>query len=117
MRSGAAIFIFGATVAWAVLCYITVHAVQTMGLAALMDSFNGGFADPWRAQFNIDLIIYLLLAAAWMVWRAHSRWTGIVFALLAVNLGSLFILPVLVFAVIRTGSVKGAVLGRHAQIH
>lgn len=116
MRSGAAIFIFGATLAWAALLYVTLHAVRTMGLAAMVDSFNGGFANPWRAQFNLDLVIYLLLAAAWMAWRASSRWTGMVFALLALNLGSLFILPVLVFAVIRTGSVRGAVLGRHAQV-
>lgn len=117
MRIGSAIFVLVATVAWGVLLYITIRATGMMGVAAVMDTFNGDFSHPWRAQFNTDLLIYLLLGAGWMIWRTRSRRQGILMAFLTVMLGSLFILPVLVLATIRTGSIKAALLGRHSQIN
>ena len=98
MRIGMSIFRVALCVGWTVLFFVSAHAVQAMGAGAAGAVFFGDFAHPWRAQFNTDFSLYLLLAAAWMVYRSRHWALGLVWALLAVNLGGLFTLAYLLLA-------------------
>lgn len=45
----------------------------------------------WRGQFHADFLCYLLLSALWVAWRHQFTAGGIVLAVLAANLGILFL--------------------------
>lgn len=103
---------------WAVLLLVSIRAVTAMGLGAESGVFIGDFAHPWRAQFNTDFSLHLLLAAAWMVYRARSWALGLVWAVLAINLGALFTLAyLLVVSIQARGDMRAVLLGRHAKIN
>ena len=115
MESRFAMFAVIAALFWAALAFLTVQAATALGLGAAGDFFFGDFAYPWRAQFNFDFAIHLLLVAAWMIWRAPNRIVGAVFGLLAINLGALFTLAFLMVAGWRArGDLRAVLLGRYA---
>lgn len=114
MKVGVVLFSVAAAIAWAALLFVSAHAVSTMGADAGGKVFIADFGHPWRAQFNTDLSIHLVLVAVWMIWRSRPWFVGIICALLAINLGALFTLPFLVIAAWRNNGNLGAVLlGRH----
>lgn len=116
MRLGMNVFRLLLSVGWAALLLVSVRAVTTMGVGGAGGVFIGDFAHPWRAQFNTDFSLYLLLAAAWMVYRARSWVLGLVWAVLAINLGGLFTLAYLLVASIQAkGDMRKVLLGRHAE--
>ncbi len=92
MPIGTTIFRLALCLGWAMLLLVSVHAAKTMGMGAAGAVFVGDFVHPRRAQFNTDFSLYLLLAAAWMVYRGRSWAVGLVWAMLAINLGALFTL-------------------------
>ncbi|HVL00905.1 MAG TPA: DUF1475 family protein [Dongiaceae bacterium] len=101
-------------VLWVLLTGITIYAIQTLGSEAGM-VFLSDFLHPWRAQFNTDFVIHLLLFVVWVVWREESKAVGIVSAALCL-LGGLFTLLYLLFAVYRAdGEPKKLLLGVHAK--
>ena len=117
MRIGTLAFRLMLCVGWAVLLFVSIHAVKAMGMGAAGAVFIGDFAHPWRAQFNTDLSLYLLLTAAWMVYRSRNWAIGLVWALLAVNLGSLVTLAYLLVASIHArGDMRVVLLGHRANI-
>jgi hypothetical protein len=104
-------------IAWAVLFTVSVHAVQSMGVNAAGAVFIGDFAHPWRAQFNTDFTIHLLLAAAWMIYRSRSWLVGVVCAILAINLGGVFTLAYLLVATFQAkGDFAIVLLGHRASV-
>jgi hypothetical protein len=72
MRPGLTIFRLALFIGWAVMFAISCHAVSRMGFGAAGGVFIGDFAHPWRAQFNADFALHLLLVAAWMIYRSRS---------------------------------------------
>jgi hypothetical protein len=110
MRIGLILFTVAAAIAWTVLLYISAQSVLAMGVNAAGDVFLSDFTHPWRAQFNADLSIHLLLVAAWMIWRTPNWILGIVCAVLAINLGALLTLPYFVIAAWRRGGIEAALL-------
>ena len=79
--------------------------------------FIGDFAHPWRAQFNADFALHLLLVAAWWVYRARSWILGLVWAVLAINVGAVFTLAYLLVVSIQVkGDMRRLLLGRHAPV-
>jgi uncharacterized protein DUF1475 len=97
---------------WIVLLWITLDAIWRMGASAAALVFLGDFAHPWRAQFNTDFSLTLLLVAAWMIYRSRSWITGIICALLAIILGSLFTIPYLLAVSFQTGGdIRTLLLG------
>jgi hypothetical protein len=107
-------FILVAT--WLVLAWVTFQAGQQLGFDKAGDYFFGDLSHPWRAQFNTDFGIHLLLVAAWFVWSASNRALGTVFAVLAVLGGDLFTLAYLLVRSIQTGgNLRAVVLGRHFE--
>lgn len=87
------LFTVAAAIAWTILLYLSVHAVDAAGVNTAGPVFLDQFSHPWQAQFGTDFSIHLLLVAAWMIWRSPSWIVGVVCALLAINLGALFTLP------------------------
>ena len=116
MRFGTTVFRLALCLGWTILLVVSVHAVKAMGMSAAGAVFIGDFAHPWRAQFNTDFSLYLLLAAAWMVYRARSWAVGLVWAVLAINLGALFTLAyLLVLSFQAKGDMRIVLFGRHAR--
>ena len=112
MSVGAVSFRVALCAAWVVLLVITVHAVRLMGLSPAVTLFMAGFSNPWTAQFNTDFLIHVVLVGAWMVYRSRSWAVGIICALLAINLGSMFTLAYLLVASVQTkGDFKRLLLG------
>lgn len=112
MRAGVVLFRAALCVGWLALFWVTIGAARRMGVNAAGTVFFGDFAHPWRAQFNTDFSLHLLLVAAWMIYRSRSWFVGIVCALLAINLGGLFTLAYILVASIRTGGdVRALLLG------
>ncbi len=102
--------------AWLGLLLVSVRAVRQMGAGTAGEVFFADFAHPWRAQFNTDFAIHLLLVAAWMVYRARSWVTGLLCAFCAVSFGGLFTLAYLIVASFRAGgNPRTMLLGHHAQ--
>jgi hypothetical protein len=98
---------------WVVLFAITWRAAVELGLGG-GTAFLSDLSHPWRAQFNIDFSLHLLLFAAWVFWREPSKLVGLVCALLC-TLGGLFTFLYLFVAVSRAGgNVRVLLLGAHA---
>ncbi|MGB1310338.1 MAG: hypothetical protein ACPG47_03970 [Leucothrix sp.] len=98
---------------WLVIVAISVYAVATLGINWPQYFFGDMLNNGWRMQFNVDLVIHLLLLCFWVIWREESRATGIICALLF-SLGGLFTLLYLLHRLHKAnGSIKGLLLGRH----
>ena len=57
---------------WLVATATMVWGVSAMGFSAAAEVFVADFAHPWRAQFNADFLVHLLLMAAWVFYREPS---------------------------------------------
>ena len=98
---------------WVALLGVTWHAVAELGLGG-GNVFVSDLSHPWRAQFNIDFLLHLLLLAVWVFWREHSKLVGLVCAVLCV-FGGMFTFPYLLVAVSRSrGDARALLLGAHA---
>ncbi|MDX6259520.1 MAG: hypothetical protein QOH84_1208 [Kribbellaceae bacterium] len=86
-------------VAWLVIGGVTVNAISTLGVAG-GKLFITDFAHPWRAQFNGDFSVYLLLMMGWIAYRERKPLRAVVLAL-PVVLGSLYTLPYIFVATFR----------------
>lgn len=102
-------------IAWLALTWTSVHAVATMGPNAAGAFFFGDMAHPWRAQFNTDFAVHLLLMAGWIVYRERNLVRGVPFGLLAILLGGVFSFAYLFVATFAVrGDWKSLLLGRQA---
>jgi hypothetical protein len=103
-------------VGWVLTLYVTIGAISSMGASAMGPTFFGDLAHPWRAQFNTDFGFHLLVVAAWLIFRARTLWLGLIWAVLAVNLGGLFTFAYLFAETFLTqGDMRKLLLGRHAR--
>jgi hypothetical protein len=115
MRLGLTIFRLALCLGWIILFVISWEAVSRMGFGAAGGVFIGDFAHPWRAQFNADFALHLLLVAAWMIYRSKSWVVGVICAVLAINLGGVFTFAYLLVVSIQTrGDMRKLLLGHHA---
>jgi len=103
-------------VSWLIIIGITVYAVSTLGINFLPYFFGDMLNHAWRMQFNVDLVIHLILLCFWVIWREESRTTGVICALL-MFLGGLFTLPYMLVRFHQAGgSIKKFLLGRHYPV-
>ena len=101
-------------VLWILLTGMTIYAVQVLGTNRGL-VFISDFSHPWRAQFNTDFSMHLLLFILWVVWREKSKAVGLVAGLLCL-MGGLFTLLYLLVAAYRAkGDPKKLLLGVHAN--
>lgn len=100
--------------AWVLLAVVSWHAIAVLGLEG-GNIFFTDFAHPWRAQFNTDLSLHLVIFAVWVWWREASPPVGWLCALGAF-LGGLFTLMYLLAATYRAnGDLRVLLLGKHAR--
>lgn len=101
-------------IGWLAVAWFTYQAGQQLGLDKAGDFFFGDMAHPWRAQFNVDFLVHLLLIAVWMVWHNANRALGLLFALFAVTGGAVFTFAYLLGRSVQyKGNIKQVLLGRH----
>ncbi len=113
MRLGLLGFRLFLAIGWLVLLVVTIRAISEMSTGAAGAVFIGDFVHPWRAQFNTDFVVHLLLVAAWMIYRARSWAAGLICAALAVFVGGVFTLAyVLVISILAKGDMRTVMLGR-----
>lgn len=98
---------------WIAIVAVTWRAAAELGLGG-GNVFFADFAHPWRAQFDADLSLHLLVVAVWVFWRERSKLVGVACAALCA-LGGLFTFLYLLVAVARArGDARALLLGAHA---
>ena len=103
-----------ALTAWLVSAYHIVIATAELGFGAGFIWFFD-FSQPWRAMFQVDFSAYLILVGAWILYREEGPLTGIVCAVLATTLGSIFSMAYLFVTTYRAhGDIRVLLLGPHA---
>jgi len=113
---GMTLFRAALVVAWLLIFYITVEAVRWIGVAPSFEIFIGDYANWWRAQFYTDFLIHAVLAAIWLLYRSKNWTTGVILALLAINLGSLFTVAyIFVLTFTTKGNARALLLGARAN--
>ena len=99
---------------WIAILAITFYAARELGSEGGM-VFVSDFMHPWRAQFNTDFSLHIVLIAIWVFWREKSKALGSIFALLCL-MGGLFTFLYLLIAAHRAkGNAKNLMLGVHAN--
>jgi hypothetical protein len=98
---------------WLALIAVTWRAVADLGAGAGTVFFSD-FSHPWRAQFNTDLSLHLLLFGIWVFWREGSKLLGVVGAVLCVFGGLFTFLYLLVAAFRARGDARALLLGAHS---
>lgn len=58
--------------------------------------------STWQSHFNIDLLLFTLLFAAWVVYREKSLLVGIIIGLFSILFGGVFSFLYLLICVIRS---------------
>jgi hypothetical protein len=97
--------------AWLVMVVVTAHAIAALGAGGVR-LFVSDLDHPWRAQFNVDFSVHLLLVMTWIAYREREVKRALILAP-PVVLGSLYVLPYLVVATVRAGGrVDALLLGR-----
>jgi hypothetical protein len=115
MRLGVNIFRVILVAAWLVLLWVSAKAVAAMGANAAGAVFFGDMAHPWRAQFNVDFALHLLLVAGWLTYRDRVWIRGLLFGVLAIMFGGVFTLAFLLVETFRTkGDMRRVLLGNRA---
>lgn len=100
---------------WLALLGYTAVVVANHGLG-LVPIFFGDIARlGWPGQFNLDFLFMLVLSAAWTAWRNRFSAAGLGLALLALLLGSAFLLPYLLVLSLQTGGdMRRVLVGQRA---
>lgn len=101
-------------VLFTVLIYgVTVHAGQQLGWNEGM-VFITDFAHPWRAQFNTDFSLHIVLFMGWVFWR-EGHIASRILCSLGCLMGGLFTFPYMLVSLYRCkGDLRRLMLGRHA---
>lgn len=96
-----------------VLGVYTAITISNEGFS-LFDTAQGDVAAMgWRGQFALDFVCYLLLSFLWIAWRHEFSLAGIVFGLLASQLGILFFASYLIVISIQSnGDMSEILMGR-----
>src|SRR5690606_2777638 len=101
-------------ISWLVVLAVSVAAFQQEGMTAGQVFFADIAQFAWRAQFNLDFLLHLLLFAAWVAWRHRRHRDGLVLAVCCVLGGGLFSLAYLFCAAVRArGDIPTLLLGAH----
>jgi hypothetical protein len=70
----------------------------------------------WRAQFDFDFIIHLLLLATWVTWREGGNPRAYLFGFLSIVMGGMFSFPYLLYVTLKAkGNVEAILLGVHSK--
>lgn len=99
---------------WVLITGLTLYIMVQQGFnwpAVLLADL---FSTTWRAQFNADFILHILLFCSWIYWREDSKLTGGIYAFLAI-FGAVFSFVYLLIATYKAkGDMRTLLLGSHA---
>ncbi|MFK7814758.1 MAG: hypothetical protein AB8B92_00330 [Gammaproteobacteria bacterium] len=99
---------------WTLITVVTWKAVTLLGINWPSVFFGDILNHPWRAQFNIDFLIHLILFASWVVWRERSKITGAICGFLCIFGGGLFGFLYLLFISFQSkGNASTFFMGMH----
>jgi len=97
-----------------VIYAFTYSAVTAQGFNWPAVAFGDILALNWRSQFDVDLVIHLLLLATWVSWREGFSMKGHFFGFLSIVMGGMFSFPYLLHATyVAKGDPIGVLLGDH----
>ena len=99
-----------------VIYAFTCFALAAQGINWPAVAFGDIIALNWRSQFDVDLVIHLLLLATWVSWREGFSLRGHVFGFLTVVMGGMFSFPYLIYATyLAKGDPKMVLLGKNGS--
>lgn len=95
---------------------LTISGINAQGWFWPAVFFGDLLQLNWRAQFNGDFLMHLLLLATWTWWREGGGVRGSVIGFLCVFMGGMFSFPYLLYLIIRNkGSFTSVFMGVHRQ--
>jgi len=95
---------------------LTIIAVKNYGFNWPAVALNDILSLNWRAQFDIDFIVYLVIFAIWVVWREGGATKAYLLGALSIFLGGMFGFPYIIYAsYIARGNPKALLLGVHSK--
>ena len=101
--------------ATAIIFTLSIYVVVTQGLNWPVVYFGDIVEFDWRAQFNVDFAIHLILLAIWISWREGFTSKGNLFGFLSIFMGGMFGFPYLLHATYKAqGHPQRILLGVHA---
>lgn len=103
-------------VAWAVIMVITYNAWGADGGIAGDVFMSDIKALSWRAQFNVDFLVHLVLLGTWVAWRNRFRPIGVALGVFCVLGGGAFAVYIFVASIQAKGSVQKLLLGQRIEI-
>jgi hypothetical protein len=99
-------------VVFLVIAGYTLVVIANHGLNLLPVFFGDMKKMQWPGQFNLDFMCMLLLAGLWVAWRHQFSVAGVVFGLVGVFGGALFLSAYLLVESIRTkGDMRRLLVG------
>lgn len=100
-----------------VLLFYTLIVVSEHGPNLIPIFLGELLALTWSGQFNLDFMGFLLLSAAWVLWRNRFTPVSIVLALAAFLGGMIFLTIYLLFLSFKTdGNIVRVMLGEE-RVH
>lgn len=102
-------------IAWTALVAFTAFVAGREGVNLMPVFFGDIAAGRWPGQFNADFLSILVLSALWTGWRNGWSLGGWVLAVLAFNLGGVFLMGyLLVLLHLEKGDMRRVLLGARA---
>lgn len=99
-----------------VMLTFTLLTILHHGLNFIAPFLAPILAVTWQGQFNVDFVLYLVLASIWIAWRSGFSGSGIGFAMIAPLLGMSLLAPYLIFLIARGADTpQKLLLGVHAS--
>lgn len=100
-------------VAWLTVFTLAAIAVHKLGLGGVAVFFTD-YSHPWRAQFNTDFTVHVLLIAAWVIYREKASVAGVLWGLGVALCGGLVTFIYLsVASLAADGDMRRLLLGRN----
>ena len=100
---------------WCMFAALCLFVINTAGWDDVNLFFSDISAGSWRAVFNVDFIIHLLLVAGWVAWKEKYSFSGVILAVFCFCGGALFsLLYLLYLSVVNRGDLAKVLLGKHA---
>jgi hypothetical protein len=105
------------TVSLVLIFLITFKAIVTGGYNWPVVFFGDLLQLDWRAQFNIDFSLHMILFSIWICWRERFTGKGYLLSFLCIFLGGLFTFPYLLFVIHKArGEPQAILIGRQAEL-
>jgi hypothetical protein len=97
---------------WVAIVGYTVIVISNHGLGLLGIFFGDMKTMAWPGQFNLDFMFMLMFSSIWVSWRHQFSTLGLLFGLLALFFGSMFLATYLFILSWQThGDVKRILVG------